>query len=115
MLEAMKLIVQKHFGDSWRTEAVPPTQNGHPQKRGAVTETGITKAIEAVVTTMTGEVDWRDVNAKLAQTGYEVRATNVRNAVNRVLRKLVDRGLATEGEKGKGDRPSRFVLNKPKK
>jgi hypothetical protein len=64
---------------------------------------------------MTGEVDWTDVNAKLAQTGYEVRAKNVRNAVNRVLRKLVDRGLAAEGEKGKGDRPSRFTLNKPKK
>jgi hypothetical protein len=86
--DALKLFT--HEGP---TNGIPSHVNGNaPEKRSAVLDTGITKAVVATLSKMHGRLTYPDVVRGLKQDEYTIQAGSERDAVGRVLRNLAKKG-----------------------
>jgi hypothetical protein len=111
-LEAMRLIVVEHYGlNGVANGATPKPTNGHtPKRRGAIWDTGITKAVEEVLPTLHGEFSYNEVAETLDKAGYQIVATNTRTAIGRVLRRLTARRRIVQIRRGVAGEPSFYTL-----
>jgi hypothetical protein len=111
-LEAMRLIVLEHYGlNGVANGATQKPANGRaPERRGAIWDTGITKAIEKILPTLQGEFSYNEVAEALEKDGYQIIATNARTAIGRVLRRLATRRKITLSRRGIAGEPSFYRL-----
>jgi hypothetical protein len=99
-LETTKLIIGQISNGSVQEnghELVPPQPNW---------DTGLKTAVLVALPNVRGEFTYREVVTVMLQNGYEFQTRDPRNAVNGVLRHLVEKGALVEVRKGIAGRAS---------
>lgn len=103
VVEAIRLLARELPGP-------PAAAERSVARRGAILDTGITKAMDKVLPSIRGEFSYTDVVSRLEEDGYEFAAVNPRMAVGRVLRRLVTRRKIIQVRRGTAGEPSVYRL-----
>ena len=113
-LEAMRLIIMEHYGlgvaNGNGTAAHRPVDRGGVKLRGAIWDTGITKALEKLLPTLQGDFTYTEVVDRLNEDGYQIMSTNPRTAVGRVLRRLTAKHKIIQVRRGIAGEPNVYRL-----
>ncbi len=78
----------------------------HGEMQGAVARTGLKKAAERVLPSLSADFTIADLSSRMAETGYKFRAKNIRDALGHLVKRLSKEGRIKLVKRGAGVNPS---------